>query len=720
MLISKKSVITIGLVIIFCIVLFTGCISKGATSPKPVVQTAEVDKNGVRLLSTEGKGVLIEKDGQRVLLLKGSPFEMGYQHGKLLKEDIKKLVETTLIASFVAKPGEIEKAWERNKPFIPERYLEEMKGLAAGSGVPLEKIQLANSFSELFHCSGIVLFGKATKNGEMYHARILDYMTAAGFQDHAVVMIFQPDGGYSSFITAGFAGLLGSVTGMNDKQIAIGEMGGGGVGKWDGTPMMFLFRRALEESSGLEEAVDVFQNNPRTCEYYYAISDGKITDGRALHCTTDNVEILKPGDDYPLLPDPFLPDTLLVTGEDRYPILRKKVEENYGSIDLEKFIEIMKRPVSMQGNLHNAIFIPNKLKMYLAVAGKPTLPEFQACYQKYYEYDYNELIKYYPQKEKTKMGSKEIPTVRYPPNPDSTAQGILPAKEIKEISPLNYTPLKDYLKLYETQPQDVPYKLVHKLRTTDFDMFTLTFNSLINSPYAENNTVYCEYYKSFNGGKKPVVILLDILEANMHVPRLVACKLATVGINSCIVTLPYFGKRKPKEGKDILSSPTILFQSLTQAVNDIRVVSFWLKTRQGNSSDVYLCGVSLGGLFGALSAGVDGNFKKVCLVLAGGDLAEIILKQKEAKENLNRMNISDELLRVLLLPYDPLTYTKRLDNTQVLMINAKDDEIIPPTCTEKYYQALKNKQIIWYPGNHTALVDYLPEMLDRITEFFIN
>ncbi|MDI6788592.1 MAG: C45 family autoproteolytic acyltransferase/hydrolase, partial [Planctomycetota bacterium] len=579
---------------------------------------------------------------------------------------------------------------------------------------------LANSFPELFHCSGILLFGKATKNGEMYHSRILDYMTGTGFQDNAVVMIFQPDEGYNSFITAGFAGLLGSVTGMNDKQIAIGEMGGAGFGQWDGVPMVFLFRRALEESTALEQAVAIFQNNPRTCEYFYVISDGKITDGRALYCIPDKVEVIKPGDNHPALPEPFLPDTLLVTGEDRYLVLRKKVEENYGAIDLVKFIEIMKRPVSMEGNLHNAIFIPNKLKMYLAVAGKPSLPEFQACYQKYYEYDYNELIKYYPQKEKTKMKYKEVPTVRYPPKPDATAQGILPAKETREISTLAYSELKDYLKVYETQPQDVPYKLVHKLRTTDFDMFTLTFDSLINSPSPENNTVYCEYYRSFNGEKKPAVILLDILEASMHVPRLTAYKLATVGINSCIVTLPYYGKRKPKEGKDILSSPAVLPQALTQAVNDIRVASSWLSVRQENSSDVNLCGTSLGGLFGALAAGVDGNFKKVCFVLAGGDLTEIILKQEKAKENLEQMNISGEMLKVLLLPYDPLTYTKRLDNTQVLMINTKDDEIIPATCAEKYYQALKNKEIIWYPGNHTALVDYLPEILDRIRDFFIN
>src|SRR5437879_1727804 len=39
-----------------------------------------------------GKGFLEEVDGYRVLHLKGSPYEMGYQQGALLKDDIKDLV----------------------------------------------------------------------------------------------------------------------------------------------------------------------------------------------------------------------------------------------------------------------------------------------------------------------------------------------------------------------------------------------------------------------------------------------------------------------------------------------------------------------------------------------------------------------------------------------------------------------------------------------------
>jgi len=38
------------------------------------------------IMSTEGAGFLEEKNGHRLLHIRGTPYEMGFQHGKLLKE----------------------------------------------------------------------------------------------------------------------------------------------------------------------------------------------------------------------------------------------------------------------------------------------------------------------------------------------------------------------------------------------------------------------------------------------------------------------------------------------------------------------------------------------------------------------------------------------------------------------------------------------------------
>src|SRR4051794_5787703 len=45
-----------------------------------------------RTLARCGKGFLEEVDGYRVLHVKGTPYEMGFQQGALLKDDIRELV----------------------------------------------------------------------------------------------------------------------------------------------------------------------------------------------------------------------------------------------------------------------------------------------------------------------------------------------------------------------------------------------------------------------------------------------------------------------------------------------------------------------------------------------------------------------------------------------------------------------------------------------------
>ena len=143
-----------------------------------------------------------------------------------------------------------------------------MDSLASAAGLPREEVRLANFFPEMFHCSGFAVYGKATTDGRLYHGRILDYMRGMGLEQSAVVMVFQPDRG-NAWVNVGYAGFIGSVTAMNEKHLAIGEMGGKGQGHWDGKPMAELVREVMEKANTLDEAVEIMRKGPRTCEYYY-------------------------------------------------------------------------------------------------------------------------------------------------------------------------------------------------------------------------------------------------------------------------------------------------------------------------------------------------------------------------------------------------------------------------------------------------------------------
>ncbi|RKY25344.1 MAG: peptidase C45 [Planctomycetota bacterium] len=390
---KKLLLMRLSLAFLVSVILFSG-LSRAAT----VMPTAPA-----KVTARCGRGALLDISGQRVLLVAGSPYEMGYQQGKLLKPQVQAVVKLVLVVAKTAEarqskdylfPGGLENAFERTRKFINKRYFDEMRGLADGADIPLKDVQLANVFPELFHCSGFALFGKATVGGKLLHGRILDYMTCVGLQKFAVVTVAKPNG-YNSFVTAGYAGFLGSVTGMNDKQIAIGEMGGSCQGHWDGMPMSFLIRKVLEEAETLDEAVNIFRQAKRTCEYYYVISDGKIPDGVGLACTGEKFEVIKSSDVHPQLPY-AIDDAVLMSEGKRYEHLAALVKKRYGKIDVPVALELMNRPVAMKHCLHRVLFAPMELKLWVANAADIGEENYAACYQPYYSYNFKQLLSLIP------------------------------------------------------------------------------------------------------------------------------------------------------------------------------------------------------------------------------------------------------------------------------------------------------------------------------------
>lgn len=383
------------------------------------------------IVAREGKGYLEKIDGQLVLHLKGTYTEIGFQHGKLLKD----MVKTNLmnIVDNQTEQGKTEEyqmyktlrggMHERLLPFIPEKYIQELKGLADGAGLKYEDVLAGNLFPEAFHCSGIALFGKATKDGELYHVRVLDYMTDAGLQNSAVVMIVEPDGA-NAFMNISYAGSIGSITGMNEKQITIGEMGGKGQGFWDGMPMPLLIRETLEKATTFEDAQKIFKDTKRTCEYYYVISDAKSKKACGVYATAKQIHFINPGESYGFMDPPEVPrsdsgekksaikgftiqsspmqtlilsadkkvlsflntppeDSVVISGVDRYKFFAGRLKEKYGQVDAQLLQEMIKRPVAMKSNLHDAIFHPATLEAWVANAGPKGEP---ACDQPYYHY----------------------------------------------------------------------------------------------------------------------------------------------------------------------------------------------------------------------------------------------------------------------------------------------------------------------------------------------
>jgi hypothetical protein len=373
-----------------------------------------------RTLARCGTGFLEEVNGYRVLHVQGEPYEMGYQQGALLREDIRELVhflfevkaksiQIELGGIKVLDPKRVIKGIvARQRKYVPERFFEEMRGIADGAGLDVQDIVVANFIPELFHCSGFALSGSATRDGTLYHGRILDYGCDWRLQEHAVLTVAQPRNKIP-FVNVTYAGFVGSVTGMNAERVSIGEMGGRGMGHWDGTPMALLVRLVLEEADTLERAVGVFRDRPRTCEYYYVIADGKTGRAVGMEASWDVCGTVAMGQSHARLPV-AIKDAVVLSAGDRYTELVRRVQKGHGTFDAESARHLMDRPVAMKSNLHSVLFETTTTRFWVANASKDGKP---AAEQPYTAFQLSQLLSHQP--------DPSSPALPIPPAPPARA-----------------------------------------------------------------------------------------------------------------------------------------------------------------------------------------------------------------------------------------------------------------------------------------------------------
>ena len=242
------------------------------------------------------EGRLANYEGLPIVYLEGTPYELGHQHGRLLKESVSRSVRQILgyFRSYLKVPivktlvvnWWLGSAWRQARPFIPPDDLEELRGLADGSGVPLRDLYLLHAVPDrTYACSGFAAWGRATADGRLIHTRNLDWNIRAGIQQYAAIFVVRPTGQHA-FVNVGWAGFIGVLTGINDQRISMGQIGAETLEASNlGMPMVFLMRRVLETSSTLEDAVRVMEETPRTVGANYLIADAKVKRALAIETT---------------------------------------------------------------------------------------------------------------------------------------------------------------------------------------------------------------------------------------------------------------------------------------------------------------------------------------------------------------------------------------------------------------------------------------------------
>ncbi|KAL4234138.1 hypothetical protein ACF0H5_005791 [Mactra antiquata] len=303
----------------------------GGPSPHAVRNTNPVFKGEPRFVKQVKNGKLfIAGEAQSafpVVHVWGTPYEMGYAHGLLMKDKARQFMDSVwdflVDEAYKGINGSVPcwfKSWfikdiatlgltaaldleiRLTKRYTGDYFYEEAQGLADATGVDLMKILRIHMIGELTKgdCSMLGAWGDAVAdNGPLLQLRALDWNTDGPFKDYPQVTVYHPnrckskhhrhkqDNGVA-FANIGWTGWIGSITGFNSKQIAISEIGVSFPDKSFGTesrfgvPFTFLLRDVLQFDRTLNDSLARMKNSRRTCNLILGVGDAKCDEFRAI------------------------------------------------------------------------------------------------------------------------------------------------------------------------------------------------------------------------------------------------------------------------------------------------------------------------------------------------------------------------------------------------------------------------------------------------------
>ena len=169
--------------------------------------------------------------------LSGSPYEIGYKHGKELKPQVWVSLETYRERYLRQRQLSWEDAKRLSLRFLPafegenERFIEEMRGIADGAGLTFEDILAINLRSEILYtglvnafkqeadeCTALAILPPKTAQGQVIAGQSWDFTLR---QKHASAIVrYHQGNGRSDMLIFLEAGMLGG-KGVNKDGICL-------------------------------------------------------------------------------------------------------------------------------------------------------------------------------------------------------------------------------------------------------------------------------------------------------------------------------------------------------------------------------------------------------------------------------------------------------------------------------------------------------------------
>lgn len=285
-----------------------------------------------KTLRTMGRGSLARVHDVNVLRLAGGPYDMGYQHGVLLAEQIqrgpipyyRRMVERLMgkgrlgSLSGLIWPAIQTTIGRQVAREIPRYARERLNGVADGAGIDRQTfidgctmpdsimwvaarmMQLQGHGPAVAHrialelgCTSAVAWGDATTDGAMLHARNFDYHGVSCWPSTKTVIFSEPDEGqrYVSVAAAGVA--MGGITAMNESglTLTVHQHMFTDRTRLGGVPIGLVGDVVMREAKNLDDAERILEEHRPIGCWTYVVTDGNA---REVLCYEENPEMSAP------------------------------------------------------------------------------------------------------------------------------------------------------------------------------------------------------------------------------------------------------------------------------------------------------------------------------------------------------------------------------------------------------------------------------------------
>ncbi len=316
-----------------------------------------------------------------------------------------------------------------------------------------------------------------------------------------------------------------------------------------------------------------------------------------------------------------------------------------------------------------------------------------------------------------------------------TVIGMLLAVRTQAEEPPNRALARDSAQAWKDDQPDAQTMLTHMAWTScDFEVTWSPvegrdFQRLVRYPTPfpsgdqTNDLVSMEWYMPklplLQAGPLPTIVVIHESGSAMPAGRAIARGIQQRGLNAILLHLPYYGERRGAKGRD--QSEFLI--TMRQGVADARRAFDAVAALPGvDKTRISIQGTSLGGFVTTSAASLDGCYHQTFIMLAGGDLYDMVMngKQDTAKlrEQLQKAGYSGDKLKELLTQVEPTRIAHRLPPERTWVYAALQDDVVPIRNARILADSIPLDRMhrMEFVGGHYTAALWLPVVIDHFTK----